>query len=125
MSIKLNVSKFPLVSANVVGYVTVNDLKNFLGELTNLFERKRKFKLVCNVKKMSGSVVSYGSEHINTLSSWMSDNDRQTKLYMEKTIILMQNMVIKMILQIVFKIKKPNSEFHFVERPSQVRQFLK
>ena len=125
MPITYNEDKLPYVKATVTGIVTSAELSGFLSKLKSLFDRQLSFSLICNVRHMKGSLLDYGTAQVYVLSDWMKKCDKETKLYMKNTIIIMDSPFIKFMLEtVVFKIKPPNSTFHFCKDTKQVRQLL-
>lgn len=81
-----------------------DDFTKYTNFMDNLYFQKKTFKIIFDLSEASIYDALYCSEQVK----YMTDNEENTKIYIDSTAIIVQNSIIQNLLELlVFSIKKP------------------
>lgn len=99
-----NYNNFPIISVDFDGKVKNDEeLQIFLDEWTRIYTFNKKFTLIFNTSKVGWIDMSYGLKMRNFINNLKEDQ----KPYLERSIIIVSNIWIKMLLNFIFNVDKP------------------
>ena len=110
-------SNFPIVKISFSPEKQIEEeFDEFLKEWLKLYEDKREFYFIFDTRQLSLLNTKYAYK----MSAFIKDLKKQEKQYLKKSIIIVKNKYIQLLLNIVFSITKPVADVYLFSKHSDV-----
>lgn len=93
----------------------------FLQDMSAMYADKRKFSMMFDTKPLKKHLPLM---FVRKLANWIREHREESKLYLEKTAIVVDGTFIKLFLEAVFKISPPSSPHCIANTAGECVKFL-
>tara|TARA_Y100000992_G_scaffold300645_1_gene269728 strand:- start:5475 stop:5900 length:426 start_codon:yes stop_codon:yes gene_type:complete len=104
MFVEFDETKYPVVRVNFSGVIrNENDFNEFTNKWIELYSRKSKFTFIFDTRNMG----MMGPKYCFKMATFIKNLKKRPVQYLEKSIIIVSNRYIRLLLWLIFSIQKP------------------
>ena len=104
MFVEFDETKYPIVRVNFSGVIrNENDFNEFTNKWIELYSRKSKFTFIFDTRNMG----MMGPKYCFKMATFIKNLKKRPVQYLEKSIIIVSNRYIRLLLWLIFSIQKP------------------
>ena len=105
MFVEFDETKYPIVRVNFSGVIrNENDFNEFTNKWIELYSRKSKFTFIFDTRNMG----MMGPKYCFKMATFIKNLKKRPVQYLEKSIIIVSNRYIRLLLWLIFSIQKPH-----------------
>jgi hypothetical protein len=121
MFAEFNYDNFPIVNVRLNNVLDEADFNDFLEKWLKLYLDEKDFVLVFDTLNVSYVPIKYSIR----MAEFIKKLKEQPYHYLQKSIIHVNNNIVKVLLNVIFKLQSPVAPVYIIENISQLNQILK
>lgn len=110
MVVKFDITHFPLIKVEIISMDSQKAVDSFIEKFDKVFElaitKQQKFGIIFDAKKIGNVSLA----NIKQISNFMTTREEKSKVYINRTAIVITSWLSRKLLGILFSLKKPVTE---------------
>ena len=120
MFAEFNYDNFPIVNVRLNNVSDDSDFDDFLEKWLKLYLDEKDFVLVFDTSNVSHVPIKYSIR----MADFIKKLKEQPYHYLQKSIIHVNNSIVKVLLNVIFKLQSPVAPVYIIDNNSQINQIL-